>query len=113
MVLNFAQKKKAGTQFCCACYATTHTQGVYHTVALPFTLKSNLRQKKNYGNSNISPCKNIIKQSSKRNQFFSSYYNFMTNLKFQHKPTISSFKNTHIKIDLLPRGQNPLSYCTL
>jgi len=36
-------------------------QGVCHTVALPFTLKSMLRQKKkNYGNSNISPCKNII-----------------------------------------------------
>jgi hypothetical protein len=27
---------------------------------LPFTWKSILRQKKNYGNSNISPCKNII-----------------------------------------------------
>jgi len=25
-----------------------------------FTLKSILRRKKNYGNSNISPCKNII-----------------------------------------------------
>jgi hypothetical protein len=35
-------------------------QGVYHTVVLPFTLKIILRQKKNYGNSNISPCKNII-----------------------------------------------------
>jgi hypothetical protein len=36
-------------------------QGVCHTVALPpFTLKTILRQKKNYGNSNISPCKNII-----------------------------------------------------
>jgi hypothetical protein len=35
-------------------------------VALPFTLKIILRQKKNYGNSNISPCKNIIfKKSSK------------------------------------------------
>jgi hypothetical protein len=33
---------------------------VFHTLALPFTLKSILRQKKNYGNSNISPCKNII-----------------------------------------------------
>jgi len=44
-------------------------QGVCHTMALPFTLKSILRQKKNYGNSNISPCKNIIfkKSSSKRN----------------------------------------------
>jgi hypothetical protein len=37
-------------------------------MALPFTLKSILRQKKNYGNSDISPCKNIIfKTSSKRN----------------------------------------------
>jgi hypothetical protein len=34
-------------------------QGVCHTVALPFTLKSILRQKKNYQNSNISPCKNV------------------------------------------------------
>jgi hypothetical protein len=32
-------------------------KGVCHTVALPFTLKSILRQKKNYGNSNISLCK--------------------------------------------------------
>jgi hypothetical protein len=31
---------------------------VYHTVALPFTLKSILRKKKNYKNSNISACKN-------------------------------------------------------
>jgi len=29
-------------------------------VALPFTLKSILRQKKNDGNSNISPCKIVI-----------------------------------------------------
>jgi hypothetical protein len=35
-------------------------QGVCHTVALSFTLKSILRRKKSYGNSNISPCKNII-----------------------------------------------------
>jgi hypothetical protein len=34
-------------------------QGVCHTVALPFTLKFILREKKNYENSNISPCKNI------------------------------------------------------
>jgi hypothetical protein len=34
---------------------------VCHTVALPFTLKSILRrQKKTVGNSNISPCQNII-----------------------------------------------------
>jgi len=38
-----------------------------------------------------------------------------TNLKFQLKPKISSFKNPHTKIDvlLLPRGQNPLNYYTL
>jgi hypothetical protein len=40
-------------------------QGLCHTVALPFTLKKYLKpsilsQKKNSGNSNISPCKNII-----------------------------------------------------
>jgi len=35
-------------------------QGVCRTVKLPFTLKSILRQKKNYGHSNISPCKNRI-----------------------------------------------------
>ncbi len=46
------------------------------TVALPFTLKSIWRHKKNYGNSNISPCKNIIfKKSSKRNHNPSRYYN--------------------------------------
>jgi hypothetical protein len=57
------------------------------TVALPFTLKSILSQKKNYGNSNISPCKNIIFQKpSKRNQNPSKYHNSITNLKFQHRP---------------------------
>jgi hypothetical protein len=56
-------------------------------VALPFTLKSILRQKKNYGNSNISPYKNIIFQkSSKRNQNPSRYYNYIINLEFQNKP---------------------------
>jgi hypothetical protein len=35
-------------------------QGVCHIVALLFALKLILRQKKNYGKSNISPCKNII-----------------------------------------------------
>jgi len=35
-------------------------QVVCQTMALTFTLKSTFRRKKNYGNSNISPCKNII-----------------------------------------------------
>jgi hypothetical protein len=36
-----------------------YKQGVCHTVALPFTLKSILMQKKNYGISNISPMQKI------------------------------------------------------
>jgi len=56
-------------------------------VALPFTLKSILRQKKNYGNSNISPYKNtIFQKSSKRKQNPSIYSNFIINLKFPQKP---------------------------
>ncbi len=45
-------------------YAHLPKQGVCHTVTLPFTFKSILRQKKNYGNSSISPCKKIIFQKS-------------------------------------------------
>ncbi len=85
-------------------------QGVCHTVTLPFTFKSILRQKKNYENSNISPCKNIyiiLKKSSKRNRTPSRYYNSITNLEFQKKPKYHLSKNPHIKIDLmlLPRGE--------
>jgi hypothetical protein len=76
--------------------------------------KGSLRQKKNNGNSNISPCKNVIfKKSSKSKQNPSRYYNSITNLKLsQHKPRYHLSKIL-IKIDLLPRGQNPLSYYTL
>jgi hypothetical protein len=57
-------------------------------VALPFTLKSILRQNRNYGNSNISPSKNILffKKSSERNQIPSRYYNSITNLRFPCEP---------------------------
>jgi hypothetical protein len=52
-----------------------------------FTLKSILQQEKNYENSNISPCKNIIfKKILLKNQNPSRYYNSITNLKFQPKP---------------------------
>jgi hypothetical protein len=65
-----------------------------------------LRQKEIHGNSNISPCKNIIfKKSYKTNQNPSRYYNFITNLKFTTQAKRSSFKNPHIKIDLLPRAK--------
>ncbi len=84
-------------------------QGVCHIMGLPFALKSILRHKKNYENSNISSFENIIfKKSSKKNQNPSRYHNSITNLNFKHKP-----KYHHIKINLLPRGQNPLSYYTL
>jgi hypothetical protein len=67
---------------------------------------------KNYGNSNISPCTNIIfkKKSSKRNQNPSRYHNSNTNLKFQHKPKYHLSKILIQKIDLLllPRGKNIL-----
>jgi hypothetical protein len=55
----------------------------------------------------------IFKKSSKRNHNGSRYYynSSITNLKIRYKPKkISSFKNSHIKIDLLllllPRGYN-------
>jgi hypothetical protein len=83
-------------------------------VALPFALKSILRQNQNYENSNISTCKNrIFKKSSKRNQTPSRYYNSITILKFQHNPKYHLSRNPHVKIDLSGRGQNPLSYYTL
>jgi hypothetical protein len=66
-----------------------------HTVVLPFTLKSILRQKKNYGNSHISPYKNkIFKKSFKRNLDPSSY-NSITNLKFHHEPKYHLKKSSY------------------
>jgi len=65
-------------------------------VALPFTLKRIFRQKKkNYGNSNISPCKNyiIFKKSSKNKpKSFKIYYNSVANIKFSTQAKISSSK---------------------
>jgi hypothetical protein len=60
------------------------------------------------------PAKNIIfNKSSKRNQNPSRYYNFITKSQVSTQTKISSFKNPYVKIDLLYRGQNPLSYYTL
>jgi hypothetical protein len=70
---------------------------VCHIAALLFTLKSILRPKKNYANSNISPCKNVIfKKKSLAYDIFwtfgyaknpSRYHNStLPNLKFEHKP---------------------------
>jgi len=67
---------------------TFMTSGVSHCVTLPLTLKCIWRQKKNYENSNIPPCRNINLQKNplKENQNPSRYHNSVTNLKFQHKP---------------------------
>jgi len=73
--------------------------------------KKYLNAKEEFWKSNISPCKNMIfRNPSKQNQNPSRYYNSITNLKFQHKPKYHLSKKPHIKIDLLPRGQNPLSF---
>jgi hypothetical protein len=89
-------------------------QGVCHALALPFTLKNYLKAKEELWKLKYFTMQkyNLPKKSSKKTQNPSRYYNSITNLKFQHKPKLSSFKNPHIKIDLLllPRGQNPLSY---
>jgi hypothetical protein len=52
--LNQPQKNSSNSKL------KVNEQGVCHTAALPFTLKSILRLKKNIEKSNVSPCKNII-----------------------------------------------------
>jgi hypothetical protein len=88
-----------------------------HTLALPFTLiKKYLKAKRRIMETLLfHHAKNIIfNKSSQRNPNPSKYYNSVTNLSsFKTQAKISSFKNPHIKIDLLPRGQSPLSYYTL
>jgi hypothetical protein len=69
------------------------------TMALPFTLKNILRQKNNYGNINISPCRNIIfkKNPLKETKLFQNIttlsliasFNTTQNIIFQK----SSYKN--------------------
>jgi hypothetical protein len=67
--------------------ATTTTRDASHCGLAIYIKKYLKEKKKNYGNSNISPCKNIIfKNSSKTNQNPSRYFNSITDLKFQHKP---------------------------
>ncbi len=61
------------------CYNNNNNKGVCHTVALPFTLKSILEQKKNYGKFKYFTIAKILssKISSKRNQIPSRYYNIL------------------------------------
>jgi hypothetical protein len=67
-------------------------QGVCHTRALPSTWTSISRQKKNYGNSNISPCKNIINLQKNPLKETKTLQNIVTlllgNLKFQPQAKI-------------------------
>jgi hypothetical protein len=42
---------------------STFMSQIFHTVALPFTFKKYLKRTKNYGNSNISPSKNPLKET--------------------------------------------------
>jgi hypothetical protein len=90
-------------------------QRACHTVTLLFTLKSILRQKKNYENSNISPYKNIIFQkSSKRNQNPSKYYNsIITNLKFQHSSQNIIFQKSSYKNRPITSGPKSLKLSCL
>ncbi len=82
-------------------------------------LKSLFRQKKNYGNSKYFTMQKYKspKKSSKRNQNPSRYYNYITNLKFQHKPKYiifqkSSYKTRPIYYYYYLGAKNPLSYYT-
>jgi hypothetical protein len=68
-------------------------------VALPFTLKSMLRQNKNYGNSTMQKYdlqKHPLKETKIPQDIITLYYS-----QFSTQAKISSFKNPHIKIDLL------------
>ncbi len=102
VVVFFYQKTKKKT------HKRKREHGVCHTVALPFILKSILWQKKNYGNLNISPCKNIIfKNSSRRNQNPSRYYNSITNLQFNTSQNII-FQNPSYKNRPITQGPKSL-----
>jgi hypothetical protein len=78
-----------------------------------------LRQKKNDGNSNISPCKkkySLHKKSFKRNQnpFKISWLHPWLISNFNTSQYIIFQKSSYKILDLLlPRGQNPLSYYIL
>jgi hypothetical protein len=70
---------------------------------LAIYIKKHLKPKRRITKTQIfSPCKNIIfKKSSKRNPNPSRYYNSCNESQVWTQAKISSFKNRHIKIDLL------------
>ncbi len=98
-------------------------KGVCHTVALPIYIKKYLKAKEELWKLKYFTMQKYDLQNNplKQNQKPSRCSNSITNLKFQHnlaKIYQSSFKNPHIKIDLLfiyylVWAKNPLSYYTL
>jgi len=87
-------------------------------VALPFTRKKYLKAKKELSKLKYFTMQNIIlKNPLKETKILQDIVTLQLISSFNtiSKPKLSSFKNPHIKIDLLllPRGQNPLSYYTL
>jgi hypothetical protein len=86
------------------------TRGASHCDLAIYIKKSILRQKKNYGNSNISPCKNIIfqKKSTKRNQHPSRYHNSITNSSFNTSQNIIFQKSSYTNRPILPRWPKSL-----
>jgi hypothetical protein len=64
-------------------------------------------------NSNISPCKkyDLQKNPRKETKILRDNYNSLNSSQASTQAKISSFKNPHIKIELVvPRDQNTLSY---
>jgi hypothetical protein len=77
------------------------------TLAMPITLKSILRQKENYGNSNISPRKNIIlKNPLKETKILQNITTLQLISSFNTRQNII-FQKSSYKIHLLPRGHIP------
>jgi hypothetical protein len=74
-------------------------QGVCHIVALPFTLKGILRQKKNKETQIFHHVKICLsfKKSSKRNQYPSRYCSSITNPRFEQKPKHIIFQKSSYK----------------
>ncbi len=75
------------------------TRGVCHMVAMPFTLKSILRQTKNYENSNISPCENIIfkKNPPKETKILQDIITLQLISSFNTSQNITFQKSSHKK----------------
>jgi hypothetical protein len=90
---------------------TNKTRGVSHC-SLAIYIKKYLKAKDKLWKFKYFTLQkyNLPKNCFKRDQNPSRYQNSITNFKFQHKPKISSFKNPHIKIDLLllPSGKKSL-----